>query len=782
MPRLFAVAGAVTFALSAHIASIAAAPGEPDLNTALTWWSEAPNRWTPVGWKDHVYRFNVMYDGTLQCVQERHKADTPAQFGFTPSAGFSERLWMALPGRDDNMVKQGWTDDTAPVLWSEWSWRGVLLRQTVFAHVPGGQAVQSGSEPLFAWVRLSVHDVCEGLPRPATAGFLIKINRQSVRVEMARKYNIAYHPEESRYPGPLIPSTTACGGYSLLEPDGRIRLALPAGQEMTTAWQEKRPTESDVLLHVGMPCVAGRHVDLLIPFLPVDAETCARESALGFDGALQEANAFWSQLPSTAARVEIPEGYITEALRRNLQMAEIDAEKDPTTGRYAQVTGSWSYAFGLWATPNSMTLDFMDRFGHHAAVEKYLELFLQYQGKGQPPGDAYGPHPGFLGVPKDLKSVDWLSDHGAVLWVVSQHGLLTSDDAFAKKWLPAVEKACDFIKDSRAKKGHGGVEGILPGAVATDNRKVMQAVWNDGWNYKGLTTAVRWMEREHHPRAAEFAAEARAYRESFLAALDGAIATLPTWRDAAGRTHPQIPTAVHGQNAGDLWHAFHLDTGPMFLVYAGMLPAEDARMQSALAWFRDGPQTRLFRRDADCWQVACLDHEISSCEPCYSWNLYHSWQTGDRVNFLTGLYSLFAGAMSPQTYTVCETRAGITGITPCLPTGTLACRAMVDDEIAADELHLLRLAPRAWLRRDAETKFANLPTVYGPADLGARLDESGETLVVGLASRFHHAPKRIVLHVAPGLGLRSIQLNGRPLEWNGRDLQVDVTMALAGGK
>jgi hypothetical protein len=31
----------------------------------------------------------------------------------------------------------------------------------MFAHVPGGRAVRSGTEPLFLWVRLVVSDIVE---------------------------------------------------------------------------------------------------------------------------------------------------------------------------------------------------------------------------------------------------------------------------------------------------------------------------------------------------------------------------------------------------------------------------------------------------------------------------------------------------------------------------------------------------------------------------------------------------------------------------------------------
>jgi len=38
---------------------------EPDMETALAWWTDLPNKWTVIGWKDHLFRYNVLFNGTL---------------------------------------------------------------------------------------------------------------------------------------------------------------------------------------------------------------------------------------------------------------------------------------------------------------------------------------------------------------------------------------------------------------------------------------------------------------------------------------------------------------------------------------------------------------------------------------------------------------------------------------------------------------------------------------------------------------------------------------------
>ena len=94
---------------------------------------------------------------------------------------------------------------------------------------------------------------------------------------------------------------------------------------------------------------------------------------------------------------------------------------------------------------------------------------------------------------------------------------------------------------------------------------------------------------------------------------------------------------------------------------ANKLAIVDELMRSALRWFREGPPTKVYRYNSECWQLPSLRHEMSSCEPCYSWNVFHSHQLGDRAKYLEGMYSLFTGMISRRTYTACETRGGVHG-------------------------------------------------------------------------------------------------------------------------
>ena len=751
---------------------------EPTAELAALWWPPMENVWTPIGWKDHLFRFNVLYNGTV--LAQPHVfgskkassayADQAVQLTFEPSA--DGRLppprtqpYQLRSTADFGIGNQGWTANPTPVLWTEWPRvEGLVLRQEAFAHITGAADVRTGVEPLYAWIRLSVR-YADGIKSPKSFGFLVRLGAVNVHRTMSRESNLTVDPAGAIYPRTLTAASDQIAGSEsvrLVEPDGRVRLVVMPAAPGAVRFIEREKDGRDYYLHVSLSAVPPTFVDLLLPMIPGRPEDVAAEAALGFDEALTQADAYWARTPATAARIDTPEPQINLAVKHTLRLAELIAERNPDTGEYSLLSGSGTYD-ALWPTPTSMvTSMLLDPLGYHSVAEKYLELFRANQGTVKPPGPAYKLYPGYFSSPKTLTSIDWLSDHGAILHQVCRHALLSGDERFTRRWLDAIVRGCDFIRDARATIGHGGVPGILPPAVATDERRPIQGVWNDGWNYQGLVTAARLLRRIQHPRAEEFAAEARQYKDAFGKALRELTQQMPEWIDTRGHKHRIVPDAMSTDI--DSSRPFYLDTGPLFPVWAGLLPADDPLMRSTLAFFREGPHTKLFDPRGNAFQRPVLVHEMSSCEPCYSWNVYHSWQSGDRYRFLEGMYSLLAGALSTQTFVSCETRHGIHGnifASPILV--DLVRLSVIDDAIAEDELHLLRLVPRAWLRTDHITAFDRIVTEYGPVTLRFRLADEGKTLEVALDPAFRREPKHVRLHVPPLASLAKVIINGKPV-------------------
>jgi hypothetical protein len=757
----------------------------PDFEAACQWWSDLPNIWTPIGWKDHLYKFNVLWNGTILAEPKinRRAADIGeqgVQVAFVPHYTNWHTDRYSYLRVDDGQVTQGWNSGEAPVLWSEWARDGVKWRQHVFAHTADGGATKTGVEPMFAWIRMQIHELCPALPLETVHGFHVVLHNPHITASMDIREDVRFWADKSLYPQALQldpAQDLKTRGTHVLDADGKVRLAVAPGGCPSATIEFFQPDEKEHRkghrLYVQVPAKKGTHIDLLLPISPMAREVFDRELALGYDGALKQANAFWKKTLKNTTRISLPEPALNDAIRESIRFSHVLTERNPETGKLCKINGSWAYA-ELWTTPGAM--DFvmmMDTLGYHSMVRDYLGIFKEEQGTVVPPGPAYEKHPGFLSTPARYKSIDWLSDNGAVLWTLCMHYLLSGDQAYLKTTLDAIVKSCDWIKSARAMKGHGGYEKVLPPAVATDACSKIQAIWSIGWNYKGLRAAVRILKEIGHPRAAEFEEEANAYCADFLVALRHKCKSMPTWKDSRGRQRRFVPTALAGDAKEESRHAFYLDTGPLFLVFAGLLKANDPLMKDTLAWFREGPQRAYNRLDANCWQVPVLNHEMSSCEPCYSWNVFHSWQSGDRVKFLEGMYSLFAGSMSRKTWISCETRGGITGNVFSAPLAIYMARlAMIDDQIKPDELHLLRLMPDAWLRPKARCEFDTLPTEYGPVTLHTAMDAKGTTLSVTFKPRFRKAPKKVVLHLQSGIKYLVVNGRKRPVKKAGEVILV----------
>lgn len=760
--------------------AVAASPApEPNIEIARQWWGPLTNMYTPIGWKNHCFRFNVFYNGMIMA-DPRPEHASPAldpwrgrgvQVTISPSEhGLDPNRWRigTYQMTTDNGRRwghQGLLDHPTPVIWTEWrqSFRcanGYVLRQEVFGHVPGGEPIETGTEPLYAWIRMSVRDV-NPIMSPDPCDILIKINKPHWYPEMSEERNCALRTTDSRYPAPLKLELTGhrqVPGALVLEPNGNVRIGVVAGKATEITLNPPTGPGQDNELHVVIPTKKGAYVDLLLPMLAQPRNAFLEEMNPGYDAALAEANRYWSKLPETAADIETPEPYVNQLLRRQAQYGELIAQRMPDSGLYTNLTGSLVYAC-MWATPTTMfDTMLLETLGYHEAVERYLEVFRPEQGTVKPPGPSYEKHPGYFATPKSLSLIDWLSDHGAVLHAICYHALVTNDQAFIERWLEPVIRACDFIKEARARTDHDGVPGVLPPAVATDRGVPTQAVWNVGWHYLGLTSAVQLLERLDHERAEEFAREAEDYRDIFVAALRKKTKQMPTWTDSDGKTHHVVPTSLSA--GGDFTHGFYLDTGPLFLVYAGLLDADDPLMRSTVKYFREGPNTILFDPYGHYEQPPVLVREISSCEPCASFNLFHTHQLGDRHRFLEGMYSMMTGAHSQRTYIACETRGGITGLAGHIAIYT-ARLAVIDDLVEPDGLHLLRLVPRSWLSEEKQTRFERAPTIFGPVTVRFQLEDNPLTLNVTYEADFHHAPKQVVLHVPPVDGLGKVIVNGK---------------------
>lgn len=214
---------------------------EPSIQTACQWWRDLHDVWTPIGWKNHMFRFNVLWNGTIYARPDLNRRTEKwkgqgAQIAFAPTASDigGVNLWgTTYLFRDDGMTRQGWNDTKAPVLWTEFWTQGLVIREEVFGHIPGGADIERGDEPLFAWVRYRIHDTCAVLPLEDRHSFVVKINAPHFRQMMCTRGH-DFRFGEAAYPRGLSADASkysARKGLRVVEPRDKVRMAIAPRQE-----------------------------------------------------------------------------------------------------------------------------------------------------------------------------------------------------------------------------------------------------------------------------------------------------------------------------------------------------------------------------------------------------------------------------------------------------------------------------------------------------------------------------------------------------------------------
>ncbi|MFB9962332.1 hypothetical protein [Sinosporangium siamense] len=765
---------------------LAATDPEPNVERSKNWWLPQRNVWTPIGWKGHLFRFNVVYNGALICDPAWVMAAKP---NTEPYRGKNFQTTVVMPQRgggfrdfpdsvrevwDDDLGywQQGWQEDSdVPVLWTEHRrHEGLVIKQSVFAHVPGGGPVETAVEPIYSWTRF---EVVYADPLIAPKDFVFQLWLSGSYMKPAGPYQ-----QENGVPLTIFPDTAPIAGgltmqrvwnpsgkpltVPITDSEGKAKVIVITADKGSIAMTENPKRKGVYDLRLGLPVTVGAHVDVLIPMLPQSVDDAKAEAALGRDGALAQCKGHWQEQGTTLATVETPENYVNQVVRRGPQLAQIVAEKSPDTGLFTFLSGSYAYDV-LWSTPTSMVSHmFMDRLGYHDVVEKHIEIYKATQGTRVPPGAVFagGSYPGYLSTPKTLQAIDWMSDHGAILEILSVHALLTDRREFIDKWLDVIVKACDFVVQACALTNHSGVKGLMPPGHSTDEGVETQGFISQCFTYKGFASAVELLQRLKHPRAAEFATFAETFRTTFAQAVRDLADRSKKWKDAEGKEWPVFRPQFAGEG---VWDAFTmLDTGALMSVWAGLLPASDPMMKSFVEFFRVGPNHRIYDPvHHNALYPAVLDHEQSSAEPCYSWNMFHNWQLGDRAHFIEGLYGLLTGGLSQDTYISSEHRNAIYGNLFSYPIIVWSLlHAVVDDSLTPDQLYLLRLCPLEWLSADKQTRFEKIPTKFGPVTLRMSLDRRRDTLKVEFSGDWHHKPKQTVVESPPLPGLKWIIVNG----------------------
>jgi hypothetical protein len=506
-----------------------------------------------------------------------------------------------------------------------------------------------------------------------------------------------------------------------------------------------------------------------------------------------------------AMRVSVPDARLTaqwnlgawHILRRSLQDAG----------------GKWrfnDYPFGILASETYLILRALDLQGMHREAANGLDQWLSLPLKHNiTPGEG-GQHPwsrpdrplghfsdgdGCLTLAEGIEGAGGHMDGvhcmgpGAIMFALAEHYRLSGDDAWLRAAAPRIRANAEWILRQRRLLPTlvpGGErlwsKGLQPAHVVTPDSMCMyqQYYESEAYYWLGVKATAELLAHVDPAGARHLAAEAEAYRQDLVAAVDRSIALTPVVAVRDGTYHSFIPFApyVRGFASGAWgWRRCQGHVGALYwdtvqsadplISPAAVVAATDPRAQGHLDVLEDrllleGPKVRdrmpSLVADRDwfdhaSWQYQCgLErhaniHLAAGDAPCF----IRSWLNQYAVDIMPGEYTFREHTVGGPPDKLFEESAFLERFRMML---------VMED---GDTLWLARATPREWLAPGQRIKVTDAPTHFGPLSYEIAADGvGGITATVTLPSRNPAGQVMLCLRRPDAAPVREVRVNGKP--------------------
>lgn len=710
--------------------SLATIP-EVDYEHFFTRIDDSPHRTMFLGWPDVSVEFYIQSNGAIG-VSARSVKGTghplPEYFLVRIAVGDTPEF----KEHGDPAVTQSIDDNYHMICHTNWRSSRGPCRATAFAYPLDGEDVQTGYEPLGAFVRVQ----CNGAP---------------VWLELIpRAYNDRKDPE---FENPIS------GLAEARIEDGVLVAGTRNTAVVTGKASIEEADETRVLVRIEPDTDT---VDLVIPGITVDRGVLQSGAAIGFDRAHDRTKTYWDKRIAAGATVQTPSRIVNDFYKtlhpRVLMCADLD-----TDGDYALKTGPVIYDT-VWLSVTALGIEGLARRGHFEEAKRYLAAAFDWQGT-QGTGSAEGGSEceGRFAPPPKYPAPPWVNFHGWMQWAAARYFLYSDDREWLDEKLPQLIKGMEWLVSRRQltkvenEDGTRPVNyGWLPGGRVTDGSSGTSA-FSDSPNWAGLVELTRLLERIGHPRAAEFRAESDDYRACIVRGLRLAARNRDPVRLNDGTYVPYVPGYLESRDHEEsMWYAAVVDAALEGILDLGVLPPGEP-MES---WLLNHLEDNLF-----VFAPNLAD------EAYYAGHAFAYVRRDQPEHAVYTLFSLLASHMSRQTLTTFEHRSwGRTRIFELTPwamgyhTRLLANMLCDDDCPDHEKLIYCRATPRAWFDPGKSIRIEDLQTRFGPTSFTFDTDAGQITGIIRLPKRY-----------PPGTALLRLRVNGivTSVDLNGSSASID---------
>lgn len=763
-------------------------------------------RFVILGWEGVRQKFCLRYNGDIFADKMRQKVRRRDCAKIRWAGGSLHfRVGSGDPmdyGEAKGARRQSMPDASVPVYVTEWIDRRVQYTQTTFAMpmaMPEGYARGDEDILVFSRFRLRNASNCERVatlainlhPQEAIAVRDGRLTAEG-RVQLEDAASLAWGVRP--YAKPLLRAVVDIRGQGALHCVPSGAKGLTNGMLYDTDFynfydgyhgRDQAPDTIPNTLVYRVRLAAGQSVeiDMKIPYPTYTEEADFRRiEALDMDAARAVVENYWHAFAAAGASVTLPEdARLNDFIRAVPWHIRMTADREVESGFYVVPAGT--YLYGACGNEACMQINLLDMLGYHEVAERYLESFVDSQGRRSMDG-LFGSKKGALVVndyDNDMMFAYNL-DHGYILQEFAQHYLLTGNRAWLEHVAQTIVEGCDFIIRERAStmavtdNGEPApYSGLLPPGRLEDNAEWRYWVAVNAHACAGMWDGAQVLKEIDHPRALDIEREAVAYRQDLLRAVDRATARSAVVPDGKGGYMPHIPTQmeIRGRDWGWFREAAY---GPLHLAERGVLSADDPRVTLILRdlednlflsrtwgrnidvdehWFDQGGitiQSNLLFNDLTYLKRDQPEYAVRALMNSFAQNLFRD------VNcFTEHPIPEFGFGVGPFFKTPDESQFLI----------NLRYHLLRE---AGDELHLLQGAARAWLAGGKEIVFKRLASAFGPVSLRVSMAADGASAEVTLEGDWRRQPE-VILSLRHGSAwtIREADVRGARLLETGKD-------------
>lgn len=309
-----------------------------------------------------------------------------------------------------------------------------------------------------------------------------------------------------------------------------------------------------------------------------------------FDADSKRICEYWRAITARGAQIETPEPAINDFYKSHVRHLLVNCYKEVGSDRLHAHVGTFSY--GVYPDESCMMISDLDRRGYHDEARRCLDSFLEYQGTVQMPGNFKSKEGLFYGS-GGHDTGGYNKSHGWVMWNMAEHWKNTRDRVWMEKAAPKLIASCDWVTRERRATMRTNADGSRPieyGWLPAGSLEDVTDYWYwmvtnacTVWGFDALAAALADFG---HPEAARLQADAKAYHEDFMRAMEEARIRCPVVRLRDGTYVPKYPSRLYERGRCHGWLRETLE-GSIHLLITGLIEPHSPQAGWILKDFED---------------------------------------------------------------------------------------------------------------------------------------------------------------------------------------------------